>query len=132
MDFSTGMSFHRIKFTFSMKNKDSTVKTVSLFHALRYGASDAGWAQWFFGGRMGCNILKNLQHVPCTYTLSEAWSGVNWADLIAAQGAFGTVDAMHSRMAITFRFLLSFVIAKSKSMKTQHYFSRKIRFDKLG
>jgi len=25
-----------------------------------------------------------------TYTLSEAWSGVNWADLMAAQGAFGT------------------------------------------
>jgi len=25
-----------------------------------------------------------------TYTLSEAWSGVNWADLITAQGAFGT------------------------------------------
>jgi len=25
------------------------------------------------------------------YTLSEAWSGVNWADLMAAQGAFGTV-----------------------------------------
>jgi len=24
------------------------------------------------------------------YTLSEAWSRVNWADLIAAQGAFGT------------------------------------------
>jgi len=24
------------------------------------------------------------------YTLSEAWSGVNWADLIAAQGAFRT------------------------------------------
>jgi len=24
------------------------------------------------------------------YTLSEAWSGVNWADLMAAQGAFGT------------------------------------------
>jgi len=23
------------------------------------------------------------------YTLSEAWSGVNWADLMAAQGAFG-------------------------------------------
>jgi len=23
-------------------------------------------------------------------TLSEAWSGVNWADLMAAQGAFGT------------------------------------------
>jgi len=22
------------------------------------------------------------------YTLSEAWSGVNWADLMAAQGAF--------------------------------------------
>jgi len=27
--------------------------------------------------------LKNV------YTLSEAWSGVNWADLMAAQGAFG-------------------------------------------
>jgi len=24
------------------------------------------------------------------YTLSEAWSGENWADLMAAQGAFGT------------------------------------------
>jgi len=24
------------------------------------------------------------------YTLSEVWSGVNWADLMAAQGAFGT------------------------------------------
>jgi len=24
------------------------------------------------------------------YTLSESWSGVNWADLMAAQGAFGT------------------------------------------
>jgi len=24
------------------------------------------------------------------YTLSEAWSGVNWADLMAAQGVFGT------------------------------------------
>jgi len=25
-----------------------------------------------------------------TYTLSEFWSGVNWADLMAAHGAFGT------------------------------------------
>jgi len=24
------------------------------------------------------------------YTLSGAWSGVNWADIMAAQGAFGT------------------------------------------
>jgi len=24
------------------------------------------------------------------YALSEAWSGVNWADLMAGQGAFGT------------------------------------------
>jgi len=30
-----------------------------------------------------------FDHV-CIYTLSEAWSGVNWADLMAAQGAFGT------------------------------------------
>jgi len=27
---------------------------------------------------------------PTRYTLTEAWSGVNWADLMAAQGAFGT------------------------------------------
>jgi len=25
-----------------------------------------------------------------TYTLSKAWSGVNWADLMAGQGAFET------------------------------------------
>jgi len=39
--------------------------------------------------------LKNLMSVLWlvfyeVYTLSEAWSGVNWADLMAAQGAFGT------------------------------------------
>jgi len=28
--------------------------------------------------------------VAFSYTLSEACSGVNWADLMAAQGAFGT------------------------------------------
>jgi len=27
---------------------------------------------------------------PTYYTLSDAWSGVNWADLMAAQGAFGS------------------------------------------
>jgi len=31
-----------------------------------------------------------VQHQQTTYTLSEAWSGVNWADLMAAQGAYGT------------------------------------------
>jgi len=30
---------------------------------------------------------KVIYHIG--YTLSEAWSGVNWADLMAAQGAFG-------------------------------------------
>jgi len=25
------------------------------------------------------------------YTLSEAWGGVNWTDLVAAEGAFGTL-----------------------------------------
>jgi len=28
--------------------------------------------------------------IECYYTLSEAWSGVNWADLMAAQGDYGT------------------------------------------
>jgi len=33
----------------------------------------------------------NLWLIGChLYTLSEAWSGVNWADLMATQGAFGT------------------------------------------
>jgi len=35
--------------------------------------------------------LKGTSNAPLdSYTLSEAWSGVNWADLMAAQGAFGT------------------------------------------
>jgi len=33
---------------------------------------------------------RNLLYKHRHYTLSEAWSGVNWADLMAAQGAFGT------------------------------------------
>jgi len=33
-------------------------------------------------------VLLYMTHSD--YTLSEAWSGVNWADLMAAQGAFGT------------------------------------------
>jgi len=35
-------------------------------------------------------IMPPLQNHYQYYTLSEAWSGVNWADLIAAQGAIGT------------------------------------------
>jgi len=33
---------------------------------------------------------KIEKHNNSIYTLSEAWSGVNWADLMAAQGAFET------------------------------------------
>jgi len=40
------------------------------------------------------NIKKHVNSCHCEilikYTLSEAWSGVNWANLMAAQGAFGT------------------------------------------
>jgi len=42
----------------------------------------------FFPGSNVC--LVNNKSVHSIYTLSEAWSGVNWADLKAAQGAFGT------------------------------------------
>jgi len=35
-------------------------------------------------------ICASVKKDPRFYTLSEAWSGVNWADLMAAQGAFGT------------------------------------------
>jgi len=38
------------------------------------------------------HFLKNVLWEITTvllYTLSEAWSGVNWADLMAAQGNFG-------------------------------------------
>jgi len=34
--------------------------------------------------------IVNISSSLLYYTLSEAWSGVNWADLMAAQGAFGT------------------------------------------
>jgi len=36
--------------------------------------------------------MKFYEDKPITtiYTLSEAWSGLNWADLMAAQNAFGT------------------------------------------
>jgi len=33
---------------------------------------------------------QDLPRLVDHYTLSEAWSGVNWADLMAAQCAFGT------------------------------------------
>jgi len=42
---------------------------------------------------MGFLVVRYL----LTYTLSEAWSGVNWADLMAAQGAFGT-DSRHDAL----------------------------------
>jgi len=36
-----------------------------------------------------CDQKHSGGRVVC-YTLSDAWSGVNWADLMAAQGAFRT------------------------------------------
>jgi len=33
---------------------------------------------------------RGMQLMESNYTLYEAWSGVNWADLMAAQSAFGT------------------------------------------
>jgi len=35
-------------------------------------------------------FLNFWQETFLCYTLSEAWSGLIWADLMAAQGAFGT------------------------------------------
>jgi len=35
-------------------------------------------------------IIPNPDYTCIYLTLSEAWSGVNWADVMAAQGAFGT------------------------------------------
>jgi len=35
-------------------------------------------------------LLNDHRRKGPIYTLSEAWSGVNWADPMAAQGAFGT------------------------------------------
>jgi len=34
-------------------------------------------------------VISRGKNCPLIYTLSEAWSEVNWADLMAAQGAFG-------------------------------------------
>jgi len=36
------------------------------------------------------SVIRTFRRNQDSYTLSEAWSGVNWADLMAAQGAFGT------------------------------------------
>jgi len=36
------------------------------------------------------SISHTCLYKPWCYTLSEARSGVDWADLVAAQGAFGT------------------------------------------
>jgi len=36
--------------------------------------------------KMFCNLKQELLR----YTLSEAWSGMNWGDLMPAHGAFGT------------------------------------------
>jgi len=37
-----------------------------------------------------CGTSRRNANEINMYTLSEAWSGVNWADLMAAQGAFGS------------------------------------------
>jgi len=54
----------------SRKLEDFFLQVISLL-CLHYG-------RWF------------VRIVTILYTLSETWSGVNWADLMAAQGAFGT------------------------------------------
>jgi len=35
-------------------------------------------------------VYIDYRHINQWYILSEAWSGVNWADLMASQGAIGT------------------------------------------
>jgi len=42
-----------------------------------------------FSDEVRCSSSSTIDSYD-DYTLSEAWSGVNWADLMAAQGAFGT------------------------------------------
>jgi len=50
------------------------------------------WNFYFYFGPLekpwGSHL--HLLYFGVVYTLSEAWSGVSWADLMAAQGAFGT------------------------------------------
>jgi len=47
------------------------------------------------------------------YTLSEAWSEVNWADLMAAQGAVGTdfydSSILHPKHRVYYRSGIMFV-----------------------
>jgi len=57
-------------------------------------------------------LFQGLQRGLCTrctfqvwYALSEAWSGVNWADLMAAQGTFGTDFYDRSTRTIVGRML---------------------------
>jgi len=44
----------------------------------------------YFYYNTGLILTKSRAPNHNNYTLSEAWSGVNWAGLMAAQGAFGT------------------------------------------
>jgi len=55
----------------------------SIVEIIQNGTSRGDWAQ---SPGLAAGIL--MYHVY--YTLSEAWSGVHRADLMAAQGAFGT------------------------------------------
>jgi len=38
-----------------------------------------------------CRSIKNKHTLQTAYTLSEAWSGVNWGDLMAAQAPLGPI-----------------------------------------
>jgi len=44
----------------------------------------------FYPGLLNMEFYCIFVILAARYTLSEAWSGVNWADVMAAQGAFGT------------------------------------------
>jgi len=67
--------------------------------------------------------ISYIGHFQHLYTLSEAWSGVNWADLMAAQGAFGTdLDGVEDLGDL----LVLQGTTKSTRKKSQEYFGRSI------
>jgi len=69
------------------------------------GANDVQgpWVEYHFKYKPG-DVNSSLSFVGM-YTLPEAWSGVNWADLMAGQGAFGTDFYDRSTRTIVGRML---------------------------
>jgi len=56
----------------------------------KVGTSIYHTQMWTFCHKLFLTGFEEKRSSECSYTLSDARSGVNWADLMAVQGTFGT------------------------------------------